>query len=207
MGRGLGKTQQAILDYLRERGSEVYVSTLTSVLYEEQTGVRELDPVPRAFAVSIRRAIHALTERGLIGCGNSPAWGLGTRSNPRLLCWLPEHGTQTTQPTIRGADVDQLVLAALKEADEDRSVGSFVYGRLPGMSDEEWPLYNWLTREVTAKIENHTGDYKLYIDGASAVAIHRSVNRLAQQGKIRIYNQSHNRIGWVKLSQHVSVAK
>ena len=207
MGRGLGKTQQAILDYLRQRGESVYVSTMAWAIYHDQPCVRELDPVPRAFEVSIRRAVHALVERGLTCCGNEPAWGLGERSNPRLLCWLPEHGTHPTRATIRSADVDQLVLAALKEAHDDRSVGSFVYGRIPGMSDEEWPRYNWLTREVTAKLDNHTSDSRLFIGGASAVAIHPSVKRLAQQGKIRLYNQSYNRIGWVKLNIPVSVAE
>ena len=199
MGRGLGKLQQAILDYLQQRGSEVYVSTVAAVLYHHPADEGDPAPAPRAFEISVRRAIHALAERGLVCCGAVSQYGMG-RDFPRLLCWLPEHGTPATDPVMRGADVDRLVLAALEKAAAEDASNWFIYSRLPGLSAEAWPQYSWLTREVVGKLKNHTGDHRLFVDGAPAVAVHRSVKRLAQQRKIRIYHRSYNRIGWVKLN-------
>jgi hypothetical protein len=201
MGRGLGKTQQAILDHLRERGEEVYVSTMAWAIYHDQPCVRELDPVPRAFEVSIRRAVHALAERGLVCYGyEAPRYLSADDPHPRLLCWLPGHRPASLTPIIRGADVDRLVLTALAAADSEPD-NFFIHRRLPGMTDERWPEYSWLTNEVVKKLGGNM------IEGARATAIHRSVKRLAQQGKIRICNQSYNRIGWVKLNIPVSVAE
>ena len=202
MGRGLGKLQKAILDYLHAEGKPCWASSIAYSLYYARDDVRECDPLPRSFEVSVRRAIHALAKRELV-C-------TGTRADPRrligdpipsLVCWLPGQSPPRLDTIIHGADVDRLVLAALAKAEveTDPFEQRFFFGRQPAHligTGQQFVQYSWLTNHVVKALGGNM------IEGKRAVAIHRSVKRLAAQGRIKAYwKSSRGHYGWVKLNE------
>jgi hypothetical protein len=199
MGRGLGKTQQAILDYLHQRGKPSYVSDIAYELYHNQEHVKEFEPTPRSFDVSVRRAVHSLSTRSLINLGNAPDPRrlIGDSVN-RLVCWLPNQQPPRLTPIICGADVDRFVLAALKSTDaitdEWERCSVLKTFSPPGRPDETFVRYSWLTNQVVKMLGGNM------IEGKRIVAIHRSIKRLSAQERIKAYWTSTGRYGWVRLN-------
>ena len=58
----MGKIQKAVLEYLREQGHPVLVAEIAHMLYPRDEGAD--GPPPRAFEVSVRRAVHGLARQG-----------------------------------------------------------------------------------------------------------------------------------------------
>ena len=195
MGRGLGKTQQAILEYLQQHGKPSYVNEIAYDLFHNRQGVRERDSVSRSFDVSVRRAVHALAQRGLVLVGHAPdsRTFIGDPIN-RLLCWLPDQQAPRLKPNTSGAEVERLVLAIL--ADPDVTTSS-----PPGHPlNDKWVEYSWLTNRIANLMRGAAANGKVFVYGAPSVATHRAVKRLADKGSIQARWKSYHRYGWVKLN-------
>ena len=92
MGRGLGKTQRAVLDHLKKDGSATAGWMAFEILNSERDEYG--DPLThnkptRAQVQSVKNAIHALHRRGLVEIAETHTgrWGEGARME--MTVWLP----------------------------------------------------------------------------------------------------------------------
>ncbi len=84
MSRGMGKMQRAIMDYLTNHHyfEPCELSWLITEVHENIIGERETRP-PRAFVVSVRRAVNELERKGLVMSGYSEGYYTDTNPNRR----------------------------------------------------------------------------------------------------------------------------
>jgi hypothetical protein len=95
---------------------------------------------------------------------------------------------------VKGSTVDKIVLAALDSwRTADRETRSIFEPQWPPKPLERVP-YGYIGNEVWQAL------YSRYqTDAAVYTAVHRTVHRLAAQGRLIIHERSPGRIGWVEL--------
>jgi hypothetical protein len=207
MSRGLGKLQHAILEYLRTQGKPCWASDIAWTLFYNQDHVRERDPMPRSFRVSVGRAMHTLQQRGLVYCMMCKAQYQRDVGN-RLMCWLPEHTPRQPREIIHAKEVEHTILMVLTHAREEEidAYLSQEYGvRIPMVEKRnryfrkpgEVP-YSWLSQQVVERIDP---DYYGFRQGRALVAFHRAIKSLARQGRITAHWGRYRRYAWVQLKQ------
>ncbi len=210
MSKGLGKVQTQILDLLKTKDRPLCAQDIAYDLYEPQR-VRENDPTPHSFYVSVRRAIHNLEARGLVLCGeeNSHLYGAPTRA---LVCWMPGQAGARLKPILNGALVEQAIIVTLQAAEQIidekeryilRGDGSYNLRSIPFSNDKEMLRYEWLTSQVY-KWLYHKGYQD---DRTIRVAITRAVYRLKTRGIVKIRWKKAGVNGWISLQEaKISVA-
>jgi hypothetical protein len=214
VSKGLGKVQTQILDLLKTKDRPLGAQDIASNLYEPQR-VREYDPTPHAFYVSVRRAIHGLEARGLVVCG-----GAALDSSkyfvdlPRrmLMCWLPEQAAPKLKPILTGKLVEQTIIDVLLSAElvtDETDIyimrGQGSWGK-PGPFNNatEMMEYKWLRSKVRQRLAKL--GWSFYGSTAPG-AITRAVKRLKDKDIVKVRWKKAGVNGWIRLNKMaISVA-
>ena len=203
MGRGLGKLQQAILDYLQAKGQYWPIDDIARSIYHARADVRERDPMPRSFAVSIRRAVRSLATRGQLHCGRiNPQWK--HEDGWRLVCWLPDHTPPRIMPPLPRETVEAHILQALRlGATRDDEIRCYLREETYVPRIEKYSQrppgtvpYSWLTRTVIPRIDE---GYYGFHQGRAPVTLHRALKRLELDEKIITWGTGQHHFVWIGL--------
>jgi len=201
----LGKLQRAMLEYLQKAGRPCYSEDIAWKLHKAGRDEHELgEPPSRSFRVSVRHAIHTLTDRGLIHCGYvRERFGRGRR----LMCWLPEHSApRQLQTTMRGNEVERVILSVLRTADEEEIQRYLAEGVNVPMAERrilrhpgDIP-YSYLTKRVRERVGNEP-----WVGSAISRAIRRLFTRRTVDGDYYGPTEwnSKSRVYMVRLSENV----
>lgn len=202
MSKGLGSVQRSVLETLGQNDRPLYLGALAYVLFNEGRDDCDCTQPPRAFTESVRRAIHTLAARKLVRCEQATQrWG--NEEIHGLYCWLPDKPNQflDQRPRIRGADVEELILFALRRAramKDDPVERWMIYGsqntRPPHINPgDDGACYTWVISRVLSALGQQ------FHEGRAMVAIHRATKRLVAQGHIKAWWYRTGRYGWLKL--------
>ena len=205
MSRGLGRLQRAVLGRLREAEGWCWTRDIALDLYRRwhsrsaPASPADQEEPPRSFLVSVRRAIHTLSERGLIQTGRVTDLE-GEQSRHGLACWLPHHDEPEVKETVPRGRVEEIVMRALARAAEV-DIEEWLKTRSPAPEREaaSWRgpgavPYSWLVREVR-KVPGLKDNW---------VAINRAVKRLSRAGLLSASRWRGSRYVFIYLTQPFS---
>ncbi len=201
MGRGLGKTQQAILDYLRQQGKPCWVYEIPLDLYPTPPEGETVE-VPYSFYTSVRRAINALERRGLVHCGLPAKKQWRGEEHRQRMCWLSEHRAPQCKARLQSADVDRAIInriqaaLALTDQQERDFIFKATWSRKMPSPCEGAVKYGWLVDKTARDLGCSTNyDYQRF-----KTAINRAVNRLIDRGILTGYKRPNGWYGWIRLN-------
>jgi hypothetical protein len=165
MSKGIGKTQQFVLDILKRKDKEISLIDIAGSigLADGDDWVRPSRPQVE----SVKRAVKTLQQRGLICYGYSQIDKLG--GNQHLVCWLADSKAPCTSDRIKGKLVEDAIMTVLKNNNRPRS------------------YYGDVSREVREVISTmHPGYLRSW---GQYPAFSRAVKRLINRGKLKIEHE------------------
>jgi hypothetical protein len=171
-GKRLGRLEVAILERVRAQGEPLWAKDITQAIYG-----KEAEDPPRAFDVSVRRAIHGLAGKKLLCCGEGTLPMMRGKEHNRLICWLPGTPRPDLRATIQGAAVDALVLELVAKAGElADDFDRHYYGFDP--QDPALVPYRWILHRAVKRLGGQM------IDGRQAVAVNQAARRAGQHPRL-----------------------
>ena len=204
MGRGLGKLQQAILDYLQSEGKPCWVMDITFNVYTPETwpAAGERVEVPYSFYTSVRRAINALEGRGLVRCGLPAEKSYRGEERMQRMCWLAGQPGPLCRPLLSGERTEQAVIdalrAALAETNPVKREDIFEEWWSSRMQPPEKGCvkYAWLVGAVEQRLQAQDMVDRRRIRSA----VTRAVDRLIAYDVLTGYKRPNGWYGWIKLN-------
>ncbi len=164
MSKGIGKTQQVVLDILKKKNETISLIDIAGSigLADGDDWVRP----SRSQVESVKRAIKTLQQRGLLCYGYSQVDKLG--GNEHLVCWLADSKAPRTSHRIPGKLVEDAIITVLKNTNGPCSYGG-------------------VSREVREAINTMHPGYLL--SWGQYPAFSRAVKRLINRGKLKIEHE------------------
>ena len=192
MSKGLGKTQQFVLDRLMAKGRALSAVDLAGDTYFPEYDTWEWKPPTPARVVSVRRAINGLTERGLIKSGLARKVDYGRIDARELFCWLSDQSppNELCRPMVSSEVVEKAVIDALNRLQSDEHDTNY------NMRDGFY-RYESFTNIAIKLLAKH---YDSYSYAPERVAIKRAVTKLFKAGQIDIRWRRTGINGWIRLS-------
>jgi len=165
MSKGIGKTQQFVLDILKKKNKAMSMIDIAGSigLADGDDWVRP----SRSQVESVKRAVKTLQQRGLICYGYTQVDKLGG-GNQQLVCWLADSKAPWVSRRMSGKLVEDAIITVLKNNNGPCSYGG-------------------VSREVREVINTMHPGYLL--SWGQYPAFNRAVKRLINRSKLKIEHE------------------